>query len=74
MMLYHDLSSHLGPLYRDCRAVSKLPRECCIWGLLERSFHGNLHILRFALEQVAERGCGVSFYGDFQDQYEHLPV
>ena len=45
MMLYHDLSSHLGPLYRDCRAVSKLPRECCIWGLLERSFHGNLHKL-----------------------------
>ena len=27
-----------------------------------------------ALEQAAQRDCGVSFYGDIQDPFGHLPV
>jgi len=27
-----------------------------------------------ALEQVAQRGCGVTFYGDVQDLFGCLPV
>jgi len=27
-----------------------------------------------ALTQVAQRGCGISFFGNIQDPPEHLPV
>ena len=44
-----------------------------------RKFHTNVHRNFFrkgdrALEQVAQRGCGVSFSGDIQDLPGHLPV
>ena len=44
-----------------------------------RKFHTNVEELLYGkgdvtLEQVAQRGRGVSFYGDIQDPSERLPV
>ena len=48
--------------------------------LQHRKFHKNIQKHYFmvkmtdALEQPAQRGCGVSFYGDIQDLSGCLPV
>jgi len=45
--------------------------------LEHRKFHTNMQKNFFTLrlmEQVAQSGCGVFFYGDIQDPSGHLPV